>query len=315
MQIPQDGQTHRQPPPHGTPGRRLYRRTDPRLPANASSSRLPLPSRWPAAPIPLPAHPHRPGISKLSIDHAAHLENPKLYADLTAGRDLLAPYLKAIDQVRKLKSLTPVAGAALPWMQTAAHIHMTSQEGRVSYAARRSIPPLPPPVNGRQTLAEAGHAVRSEHATTAAKMTGCRAHRKLYAQQILVDLMELQIKFAGFAVITTDAVSAGTQLPRPGLIWSWPELEPYTAEALDAFQGDHFSYVGEADHGGTGSSEFHDILNEKSASWTPSQYLNTPTSTTASTTSCASAETLEPRKPKWKPPTARRPKSAATPRL
>ena len=51
----------------------------------------------------------------------------------------LAPYLKAIDQVRKLKSLTPVAGAALPWMQTAAHIHMTSQERRVSYAAAETL--------------------------------------------------------------------------------------------------------------------------------------------------------------------------------
>ena len=45
----------------------------------------------------------------------------------------------------------------------------------------------------------------------AARMTSCRARRKLYAQDILVDrmpvdLMELQIKFAGFAVITTDAV-------------------------------------------------------------------------------------------------------------
>ena len=48
----------------------------------------------------------------------------------------------------------------------------------------------------------------------AAKMTSCRAHRKLYAQDILVDRMpvdrmELQVKFAGFAVITvitTDAV-------------------------------------------------------------------------------------------------------------
>ena len=49
-----------------------------------------------------------------------------------------------------------------------------------------------------------------------------------------------------------DAVSAVTQLPRPGLIWFCPELESYIAEALDAFQGDHFSYVGEADHGGTG---------------------------------------------------------------
>ena len=60
-----------------------------------------------------------------------------------------------------------------------------------------------------------------------------------------------------------DAVSAVTQLPRPGLIWSCPELEHYIAEVLDAFQGDHFSYVGEADHGGTGSPEFHDILDNK----------------------------------------------------
>ena len=76
-----------------------------------------------------------PVSQQLSIDHASYLENPKLYAFLTAGRDLLAPYLKAMDQVRKLKSLTPVAGTALPWMPTAAHIHMTSQERRVSYAA------------------------------------------------------------------------------------------------------------------------------------------------------------------------------------
>ena len=45
----------------------------------------------------------------------------------------------------------------------------------------------------------------------AAKMTSCRAHRKLYAQDILVDRMpvdrmELQVKFAGFAVIITSAV-------------------------------------------------------------------------------------------------------------
>ena len=50
----------------------------------------------------------------------------------------------------------------------------------------------------------------------AAKITSCRAHRKLYAQDILVDLMpvdlmpvdrmELQVKFAGFAVIITDAI-------------------------------------------------------------------------------------------------------------
>ena len=50
----------------------------------------------------------------------------------------------------------------------------------------------------------------------AARMTSCRTHRKLYAQDILVDrmpvdlmpvdLMELQIKFAVTKVITTDAI-------------------------------------------------------------------------------------------------------------
>ena len=63
----------------------------------------------------------------------------------------------------------------------------------------------------------------------AAKITSCRAHRKLYAQDILVDLMpvdlmpvdlmpvdlmpvdlmELQVKFAGFAVIITDEEAPG----------------------------------------------------------------------------------------------------------
>ena len=36
----------------------------------------------------------------------------------------------------------------------------------------------------------------------AARMTSCRTHRKLYAQQTLVDLMALQIKFAVTKVIT-----------------------------------------------------------------------------------------------------------------
>ena len=35
-----------------------------------------------------------PVSQQLRIDHAAHLENPKLYAVLTAGRDLLEPYLR-----------------------------------------------------------------------------------------------------------------------------------------------------------------------------------------------------------------------------
>ena len=48
-----------------------------------------------------------------------------------------------------------------------------------------------------------------------------------------------------------DAVSAAQQQLGPGLIWSRPELEPYTAEALSAFQDDHFIYVGESNHGYT----------------------------------------------------------------
>ena len=106
-----------------------------------------------------------------------------------------------------------------------------------------------------------------------------------------------------------DAVSAVTQLPRPGLIWSWPELEHYIAEVLDAFQGDHFSYVGEADHGGTGSPEFHDILDNKFRivdSICIPQYPNhnTPTTTTAFTTLRVSPET--PRTERTKMETAHR---------
>ena len=108
-------------------------------PPDAGGRRLPLPGRRPAAPLPLPQHPTGPVSQQLRIDHASCLANPKLYADVTAGRDLFEPYLKAIDQVRKLKSLTPVAGAALPWMLTAAHIHMTSQERGVSYAAAETL--------------------------------------------------------------------------------------------------------------------------------------------------------------------------------
>ena len=187
------------------------------------------------------------------------------------------------------------------------------------------MPTFPPPVNDQQTLAEACHTVLYQHAnTTAAQMTSCHAQRKLYAQDILIDLMELQIKHAGFPVITTnairwmqniiqdmpclevgaghglitheltklninaiatdphfpdesrygfrnplspitklDAVSAVQQLPKPCLIWSWPETAPYTDEALNAFQGQHLIYVGEAEHGSTGSPKFHQILHEK----------------------------------------------------
>ena len=71
----------------------------------------------------------------------------------------------------------------------------------------------------------------------AARMTSCRAHRKLYAQDILVDRMpvdrmpvdlrELQIKFAGFGVIITDAIRwMKNIIPGPALrgsrSWSRP---------------------------------------------------------------------------------------------
>ena len=136
----------------------------------------------------------------------------------------------------------------------------------------------------------------------AARMTSCRAHRKLYAQDILVDLMALQIKFSVTKVITTDAIqwmktsptnsristympqqsdphfpdetrsaSSPNWTPSPpsnscpglGLIWSWPELQPHTAEALSAFHGNHFIYVGEPDHDYTYPPELHDILHKK----------------------------------------------------
>ena len=101
-----------------------------------------------------------------------------------------------------------------------------------------------------------------------------------------------------------DAVSAVTQLPRPGLIWSCTELEHYIAEALDAFQGDHFSYVGEAEHGGTGSPEFHHILDNKFRIVDSICIPQYPTTTTAFTTLRASAET--PRTERTKMETAHR---------
>ena len=48
-----------------------------------------------------------------------------------------------------------------------------------------------------------------------------------------------------------DAVSAAQQLLGPGLPTPRPELEPHTAEALSAFHGNHFIYVGESNHGYT----------------------------------------------------------------
>ncbi len=71
---------------------------------------------------------------QLSINHAAYCENPQRRRDETAGMALRPPYGAIVDQVRKLKSLVPAAGDALPWTQTAAHIHMTSQTRGIGYA-------------------------------------------------------------------------------------------------------------------------------------------------------------------------------------
>ena len=71
---------------------------------------------------------------QLSIDQAAYCENPQRHRDETAGMVLRPTYGAIVDQVRKLKSMVPNSGDALPWMQTAAHIHMTSQTRGIGYA-------------------------------------------------------------------------------------------------------------------------------------------------------------------------------------
>ena len=71
--------------------------------------------------------------NQLSVDHAAYCENPQLHHHETAGMVLRPPYGAIVDQVRKLKSLVPDDGDPLPWTQTAAHIHMTSQTHRIGY--------------------------------------------------------------------------------------------------------------------------------------------------------------------------------------
>ena len=71
--------------------------------------------------------------NQLSVDHAAYCENPQLHHHETAGMVLRPPYGAIVDQVRKLKSLVPDDGDPLPWTQTAAHIHMTSQTHGIGY--------------------------------------------------------------------------------------------------------------------------------------------------------------------------------------
>ena len=60
-----------------------------------------------------------------------------------------------------------------------------------------------------------------------------------------------------------DALSAIRRHAPDVLVWSWPEMHPHTNEALDAFAGSDVVYIGESDFGCTGTSEFHEILNER----------------------------------------------------
>ena len=65
------------------------------------------------------------------------------------------------------------------------------------------------------------------------------------------------------AVARLDAFSAISNMQPPCLIWSWPETEHYTAEALNAFKGEEFIYIGEPENGCTGTPKFHQILSRK----------------------------------------------------
>lgn len=87
---------------------------------------LPLQYRFRPTPI-------GPLSNQLSVDHAAYCENPQLHHHETAGMVLRPPYGAIVDQVRKLKSLVPDDGDPLPWTQTAAHVHMTSQTRGIGY--------------------------------------------------------------------------------------------------------------------------------------------------------------------------------------
>ena len=83
-----------------------------------------------------------------------------------------------------------------------------------------------------------------------------------------------------------DAVSAVTQLPRPGLIWSCPELESLHRRSPRRLPGRPLQLRrrGRPRRQGLHPSSTTSWTTN-SASWTPSAYLNTPTTTTASTTS------------------------------
>lgn len=60
-----------------------------------------------------------------------------------------------------------------------------------------------------------------------------------------------------------DALTA-VELHQPAvLIWSWRGMHPHTDQAVAPFAGDDVIYVGEAEHGCTGSPEFHQILHDK----------------------------------------------------
>ena len=77
--------------------------------------------------------PDGPVSQDLRRDLAQYREHPDHYVAITNGRDLFAGYSRYIDQVNRLKSMTPKASEVLDWMRTAAIIHHTSDTLKVNY--------------------------------------------------------------------------------------------------------------------------------------------------------------------------------------
>ena len=77
--------------------------------------------------------PDGPVSQDLRRDLAQYREHPDHYVAITKGRDLFASYSRYVDQVNRLKSMTPKAAEVLAWMRTAAIIHHTSDTLKVNY--------------------------------------------------------------------------------------------------------------------------------------------------------------------------------------
>ena len=96
---------------------------------------------------------------QLDIDLASYDESPQPYIDAAPTLNLLPQYRAAIDQVRKLRSLTPTGGDELSWLKSAAQIHMLAEERGISYTdAARTL------VNANPAIAQlASTAINAMH--------------------------------------------------------------------------------------------------------------------------------------------------------